>query len=198
MRPSPVLLAALALFAADSAVAANDGDRIGLQFGYSVPTGDFSKSTQAGTEVGLLATFMESDHAGVGVDVAYHVWDPSDDFNAQFAALLGPGWEIKLSAIQTTAHVRYVLPTPGRVRPTVTGGFGIYWLKTTLDPPMGSSLDGDWDLNFGYNAGAGVHFELSPRFDIGVGGRYHIIQASDSNAHLITVGVELMVGERTE
>ena len=40
---------------------------------------------------------MESEHGGVGLDVAYHVWNGSDEVNAVAATLFGRGSEFRRS-----------------------------------------------------------------------------------------------------
>src|SRR5206468_10845117 len=130
MTQSPILLTAPALFDAPPGVAAKGDRRVGPQFGGSVPTSDFTKSAKTGFQGGLAATYMETEQAGIGVDVAYHLWSGSNDANADAVARFGPGSELKFSAIQATAHVLYAFRTGGKARPYAKIGFGPYWLKT--------------------------------------------------------------------
>ena len=202
MKKSLILLTALALFDATPGVAAK-GDRwVGPQFGGSVPTSDFTKSAKTGFQGGLAATYMETEQAGIGVDVAYHLWSGSNDANADAVARFGPGSELKFSAIQATAHVLYAFRTGGKARPYAKVGFGPYWLKTKVDTRTYTYNVGDALQKFGYNMGAGVNFKVSPTQDIGIGGMYHVIvtggpgpsAGSRSAVNLFTLSVSLMWG----
>lgn len=192
MKRSLILLAALGLFGATPVLAAKGETWVGLQFGRSVPTGDFTKSAKPGFEGGLVVTHMQSEHTGIGVDVAYHAWPGSDDANAVFVAIFGPGSEVNLHAIQATGHVLYECQTGGMARPYAKGGAGVYWVTTKLHTPFGN-VD-DTQPNFVYNVGAGVNFKASPTRYVGIGGMYHKILASGFDTNLFTVGVNLLWG----
>src|SRR5688572_7319666 len=53
----------------------------GVMGGAAVPTGDFSDAASTGFDFGGTATWMVNDMWGVGADVAYHMWNGSDDYN---------------------------------------------------------------------------------------------------------------------
>src|SRR5262249_18429453 len=106
MRKSAGLWMAVALTAvmASSAGAASSNNMMfGITGGAAVPTGDFSDAASTGFNFGGTGTLMLNQSWGVGADVAYHMWNGSDDLNAGTQALLGdPSAEWKFSAIQGT------------------------------------------------------------------------------------------------
>jgi opacity protein-like surface antigen len=194
---SLVLLAGLALFAATPALAAKGDAWIGLQFGGSEPIGDFGRRAKAGFEGGLVGTVMVSEHVGAGLDVAYHAWDATDATVAPLVALFGPRWTARMSAIQSTVHVRYGLLTRSRASPYAQLGGGLYWTGTTLHGPFGSST-GYRTPHRGYNVGAGIESNLSPMFHVRVGGTYHSIESGEGgvpSADFFTVDASLMWGK---
>src|SRR5262245_1769026 len=85
-RSLPILVA-LALAVASPALAAPHDKWIGFQFGGSAPAGEFGESAKIGFQGGVFGTYMDSDHLGVGVDVAYHAWGRSDPVDLPF---IGP------------------------------------------------------------------------------------------------------------
>ncbi len=103
-KNSLILLAAFALLAAPPALAAKGDTWMGFRFGLPVPTGDFSGSPTYGLEGGLVGTHFESEHVGVGMDLAFDSWSGPDAANAPVETVLGPG-TVKLFSIGGTYHI---------------------------------------------------------------------------------------------
>jgi opacity protein-like surface antigen len=200
VKKTLIALAALALFAATPALAAKGDKWLGLNFGGAVPTGDFSDAAKTGFEGGVTGTYMVANQVGVGVDVAYHMWSAKDDFNTflqsedNLAGATNSSAEAKFHALQATAHVMYMFPVQNsKAMPYLKGGLGIYSLGTKFDNAQVLG-DPDSENKFGFNVGAGVNFNVSPMYNIGVGGAYHSIQTSGSATNLFTVGINLLWG----
>lgn len=117
MKASIMVLAALMVVSAAPARAARGDMRIDLQLGGLVPTGEYRRSANPGFEGRWVGTYMESDHAGISLDVAYHRWNASDDLNAYTADVFGPGSEVSYDAVQVAPHLVYDFRTGGKVRP---------------------------------------------------------------------------------
>ena len=183
------LIAAIIVLGATPSLAAKGDKSISLQLGGLVPTGDYRRSADPGFEGRLVGTYMESDHVGIGADVAYHRWKASDDANAYASALFGPGSEITYDGVQVTPHVLYDFRAGGDIRPYAKAGAGLYSVRSKLVTPFGSADDRSW--NFSYSLGAGIEVFDNPRYGVGLGGMYHIIQAGDAKPRLFTVGLIL-------
>jgi opacity protein-like surface antigen len=190
MKARLVLLAALGLFATTPALAAKGDKWLGVQLGRSLPSRDFRRSAEGGFEGGLVLTSMEAERVGVGVDLAYHSWDGSDEAKAQLAALLGPDSQVAFDAIQATMHVLYDFRPRASVRPYAKGGVGLYSVQTKFATSFGAFDSRDW--NFAYNVGGGLNLIGGRSHAVGFGGMYHIIKSTGFETRLVTVGVNLL------
>jgi hypothetical protein len=60
----------------------------------------------------------------------------------------------------------------------------------------GRSSSGSYTPRFGTFVGTGIDFHNPHEsFALGLEGKYHIIQAGNDSAHLVTFGVHLMAGK---
>jgi opacity protein-like surface antigen len=191
MKPFLSCVVVLALFASSPALGAPGDKWTGPHFGASLPSGDFSTSARSGFEAGWRFNYLKADHVGLGVDVSYHGWDGTDALESGVELFTGPGSRFTLNALQTTANVFYAVPSGGKSRPYVTGGFGFYWFRAHLASPRGSAT-GEWQQNFGYNAGVGSDFDMSPRVAIALDGRYHLVQSVGDMTKFFTFDVSVM------
>ncbi len=175
---------------------------IGIMGGLGVPTGqlgqEVSESSLSSTTEGLPAGQGTSGHVGLFVD--YFV-TTNFAVGPDFGYLAMKGKDIELGSglpkapglfdtktLQFGAHVKYFLPTGGRVLPYLSVGFGMYSRKADLtdfgvlvfqesiDSVLGpgyivtSSVS---DTKAGMNGGVGVQFKSSERFGLELNGMYH-------------------------
>jgi len=194
MRKSAGLLMAMMLTAVMASSAGAAGNMVfGITGGAAVPTGDFSDAASTGFNFGGTGTMMLNQSWGVGADVAYHMWNGSDDLNAGTQLLLGdPSAEWKFSAVQATGHLQYMIPAQGAMHPYLQGGLGMYDIKAKLDSDSGSADDSQ--SNFGWNLGGGFNYAVSPAYSLGLGAAYHMVQTDPSTTNLYTVNATLMFG----
>lgn len=82
------------------------------------------------------------------------------------------GGEEKIRAIPATATIKIPF-TLGPVEPYIEGGGGAYFVRAEA-PGQGE----DNDTVFGYHAGAGLNFNLTPNVFIGAEGRYIWVEPS--------------------
>jgi hypothetical protein len=131
---------------------------------------------------------MTNRFVGVGVDVSYHYWPASSAYTAAFnrylrttrmESLVGSDWA--LSALQTTAHLRFVVPVGDRYEPWVQVGAGFYRVNFNLDErrPPGTFgwVEGvtNTAVDLGGYGGAGLDFRVSPRVTLGMDTKYHYV-----------------------
>jgi opacity protein-like surface antigen len=136
------------------------------------------------TEIGPYTTLK----AGGYFPQASDVDDFDDTFYAEiafggrvhpaFALELGVGWfktdtdfilgtgERDLQAVPVMLNAKVPIPL-GPVNPYILAGIGGYWAEEK-HPILGK----DDDITFGWQAGAGIDFELTPRTFLGVEGKY--------------------------
>lgn len=160
---------------------------VGAELHLPVPARDIGDS-QLGADAGLTLTAMTNRFVGVGVDVAYHYWPASsayrDGFNrylrtTRMESLVGSDWA--LSALQTTAHLKFVVPVSNRCEPWVQVGAGFYRVNFNLDErrPPGTFgwVEGvtNTTVDLGGYGGVGLDVRVSPRVTLGVGTKYHYV-----------------------
>lgn len=183
----------LAACVANVALAAKGDSWLGLQFGSSIPTSDLRQSASPGFAGGLEFQYMDAEHSGAGLTVAYHAWRQTDHPGLFPLTLFGPNWGYRLQALETTAHVLVDLPPAGIVTPHVRVGAGLYWLHSKL--LMSGAEFSDSDTRLGYNAGLGVLLGPPSANGVGFDGTYHLIQAPNSKwAKAITLTMTLRSG----
>jgi opacity protein-like surface antigen len=190
MRLKAALLAvALTAFAAGAASAGPFW--FGVMGGAAVPTGDFSDAANTGFDFGGTGTWMVNEMWGVGADVAYHMWNGSDDLNSATQALLGdPSAEWKFSGVQATAHATLMIPSQAMVKPWIKAGLGLYNLGAKLETSSGDADDSE--SNFGFNAGAGLNWAATSNMAVGIGAAFHQIQTEGEATNLFTVNLNLL------
>jgi opacity protein-like surface antigen len=109
-----------------------------------MPTGDFGNAFKSGYNVSGLLQFQQPSWP-----VALRVEAQYQDFGAK------GGVDASVKTIGGLANVIYAFPTKSTVHPYVTGGLGFFHLKMDVGDTSGS------DNKFGFNAGAGLDFQLS-------------------------------------
>jgi opacity protein-like surface antigen len=172
----------------------------GLMGGAAVPTGDFSDQAGTGFDFGGTGTWMVNDMWGVGADVAYHMWNGSDDYNAYLedpaGGDFGVGSEAKFNALQATAHAAVMIPSGSMVKPWLKAGLGMYTLGGKIEGGT-TEVDFDSESKFGFNAGAGLNWAASSNMSLGIGAAYHQIMTKDEdtgaeNTNLFTVNLSVL------
>ncbi len=193
MKIKIAVITGMLALVASSAFAAAGATWFGVQGGIASPTGDYSDFAKMGWQGTLKGTYMVMKEVGVGVDVGFHSWKGNEDTAPEFK-------DLKLTAIQADAHVMYMIPAVEKIMPYVKVGGGIYNVKTKLDVAGGTD---ESKSKPGMNFGAGLNYEVSPMYAVGVDAGYHIIFGGDYfvntsgnkfNPSLFTVGVNLLFG----
>jgi len=153
----------------------------------ALPIGDMSDAADPGFDVGAHGTWMFSPTWGVGVDVAYLMWNGKDD-------VVPPGGDLSYSAVQATGHLLLMMPTESSIKPWVKGALGMYNFNAKLEG-VGPGIDfDDSESNFGFNVGGGLNFAASPTMTWGLGAAYHSIQEDSNPVNFVTVNLNLMFG----
>lgn len=116
-----------------------------LDLGAGIPNGTFSNSFNTGVSFNGGLEYMFTPHVSAEGVFGYH----------RFPGTIGG--HVNLYQFSANAKV-YMIPPPNKFRPFVNGGIGVYKFGS------GSS-------NFGANFGAGVLYEITPRF--GIQGSYN-------------------------
>lgn len=191
-------LALVSLLAAFPAPAARAGGySVGVTGGLGAPVGDFKDAFNSGWNLGCTADHSFSALWVAGVDAGLHSWNGSDGYEGGLAALAlllgapaGTTIDSKLTALQYGVHVTLTPSASRRVRPYVQVGAGGYNLKESLDS-NDPDFVGDESKNlFGWNAGVGADFAMTPTLSLGLDGRYHQVRAeSDFGANATWIGV---------
>lgn len=184
---SVVLSAALLMFGVGAANAS--ATWLGVNGGAGVPSGDFGDVAATGWQFGATGTRMVNDQWGFGGDVNYHMWNASDDLANTF----GPGEELKMSALQATAHVMMAFPTQSTVSPYAKVGLGVYNVGSKFESPAGDTDNSE--SNFGFNFGGGMNFATSGNMRWGVNAAYHVVNTdSNTDVNIMTFGVNVLWG----
>ena len=157
---------------------------VALHAGGSDPTHDFGDGVDLGFQTTLSGTWMHHGGWGVGADLGYQRWNGNDDLNGLFregdnlSGATNSQAEVRLSAMQFTAHGLYRYPTAGAVFPWLKAGLGLYVLKSDLVDAQVTDLDASKSY-FGFHVGAGVDFPVSPRYALGIEAGYQRIQLGE-------------------
>lgn len=160
---------------------------VGIEGGLAVPTGDFGDAVDMGFDVGASGTWMFAPTWGVGVDVAYYMWNGKD---------LPPGVDFTANAIQATGHFKFMIPSESTIKPWLKGGLGMYNISGKLEG-AGPVFDFDEsEANFGFNIGGGINLQASPTMSYGIGAAYHSVAEGDTfdKTDFFTINVNLMFG----
>jgi hypothetical protein len=177
-----VLLAvAVAAFLATARTATAAPIRVGIHVGASSPTGDFGDSAELGLQGSLSGTWMMAPGWGIGADVGYLRWNGTDQLNGLFREGEGlsgatPPYEdeVRLQAIQLTAHGLYRFPTADGAVPWLKGGMGLYVLSSHLVNAQLLDLDASKSY-FGLLVGAGLDFPIGGGYALGLEAGYQRI-----------------------
>jgi len=172
MRVRNLLLgAAVVLCAAAPARAQTVIDQnLGLEFGASMPTGDFSDAAGAGWNIGAQYEAMMANF-GMGGEIKYHGWGASDDFLSG----IGSGSDGSFAAWQYDVYGIAAMTMP-KWRPYAKAGLGWYSPSMKITTPTGDTNASD--TNFGIVVGAGADFDTPSTMKAGVGFSYHRLQDS--------------------
>ena len=123
--------------------------------GASFPTGEFGEYAETGWQVAGGVLFPISD---TGLAVGGEVFHSSNDRKPDATGITyNPAFGL-------VAVLRYGFAL-GSVTPYVSGGAGLHYLSTR-------GGDGDIDIPFGYQLGAGLSFRLALNMAVFVEGRY--------------------------
>jgi opacity protein-like surface antigen len=156
---------------------------VGVQAGIALPMGDFGDGYDMG--FGGNATF------------AYHL-NPMVDITGSIGYLTwsGKDGDYTFSSIPVLVGIRYYFGQ-GKFHPYVTGELGMHF--TTVDVPSvviyGITVGGGSasDSFFGFGAGAGFLYQLSPTLDLDVNAKFSNISSSGGSSSYITILAGVLV-----
>jgi len=181
---------AVAMLVAGAPVTTAGSLLVGLHAGASGPTHDFGDAVDTGFQGTVSGTWMIGAGWGVGADVGYQRWGGNDDLNGVFrlgdelsGAIPPSQAEVRLSAVQLTAHGLYRYPTAGGTMPWLKAGLGLYVLSSDLANAQMVALDASKSY-FGFNVGVGVDFPVSARYALGVEAGYQRIELGKLDSDL--------------
>lgn len=138
-------LTVVAFTAVASTAHAQSPVHFGVSAGASMPTGDFGDAADMGYNVaGLVELSLPAAPVSFRGELGYNSWG--------FKSSVADGESV--SALSGAVNAVYAFPMPAApVKPYVIGGLGMYHLSTSIS---GVSAEN----KFGFNAGAGLKFNL--------------------------------------
>ena len=138
------------------------GFEVGLSSSLSTPTGRSREEFDPSPHVSLVATWMQSEHEGIGIDVGYSKW-PAPAAGAELDRLLTVlgrgtirGTEITSSALRIGAHLEFAPLPRMRIAPRVEGGTGMNRVTTRFEIPQEQLIAAGWS---GKSNGKGVDWQ---------------------------------------
>lgn len=192
---------ALALASATVVQASDLPWRLSLGGAFNKPVAHFGDVSHNGNHFNLSLERQVMPAVAVGIDVGRHAWNANDAFNLQASInqslKVDPTFEpftdtpiVKASVtdevVQYTAHARYLIPVgDAPVSPWLSGGMGGYTVRTSL-VMTGYPTEKHDNSFFGFNAGGGVDYAVSPTTSIGAGATYHFIPSQQRIGEDIT------------
>ena len=157
---------------------------VGVQGGIALPMGDFGDGFDMG--FGGIGTF------------AYHV-NPMLDVTGSAGYLT---WGAKVgdatfSSIPVLAGVRYYFGQ-GKFHPYVAGELGLYFstvdVPAVVIPGLGTFGGGtESGSDFGFGAGAGFLYQLSPKLDLDVNAKFSSIATEGSSSSFIRIMAGVLI-----
>lgn len=133
-----------------------------LDAGANFPHSPYSSFFNSGVSFNAGLEYMATSHTSVEGIFGYH------RFTSGLVAT-------HTNVFQFSANAKvYLLPSPNHVRPFINGGGGAY----KFDPGP---------TRFGGNAGAGLLFELTPRFGVQGSYNFHAVNTSGSTFKFSTI-----------
>jgi opacity protein-like surface antigen len=195
-------LALVSLLAALPVPAARAGGySVGVTGGLAAPMSDFKDAFNSGWNLGCTADHSFNALWGAGIDAGLHSWNGSSAFEGglKAEALLegadpGTTIDVQLTALQYGVHVTLTPAASRPIHPYVRLGAGGYDLKQAIE-----SNDPDFVMDesknlFGWNAGVGAEFTMTPTLSLGLDGIYHNVRAKDEfGADATWIGVNGML-----
>ena len=175
-----VLLSASALAAQGAVTPAVERPvSFGITGGATFPTGDFGDAAATGYNVGALLEFKPAPGPlSFRVEGDYQSFSAKDEIKDAFG-------DTDLRIISGTGNVVWRFPIQSTtVRPYLTGGVGVYYLKSESDTDL---LD-DSQTKFGLNGGGGIEIPLSGLTTF-IEARYHSVFTSESNTNFFPLRV---------
>lgn len=163
-----VLFAVGSLFLMAFPAYAEQGDMaFGVNGGLAMPMGCLADENEAdmkmGPEFGIAFDYFISKDLAIGLDGSYVIMtsNESDDLKAKTMAF--------------GAHGKYFVPTNGQFMPYLSLGVGMYNRKLEFSGDLADFFGEDnfSDNTFGFNAGVGVEYKVSPMVGIGAMGAYN-------------------------
>jgi hypothetical protein len=153
--------------------------------------GDYGDVFKSGLMIGVEATKMMSTNLGIGVDGSYVKNDPTDDGQAGFDFLYGPGTDADSKFMHYGLHGKYMLGQSGsKTMPYFVAGAGMYNAKIEVTPPGGPSDDVS-ETDFGIRGGMGLNMMLSPKMGIGLQADFNDIFTEGSSTQFIGLSAGL-------
>jgi opacity protein-like surface antigen len=139
-----------------------------LDVGVGIPHGTFSNLFNTGFSFNAGLEYLVNSHFSVEGIFGYHRFPGAFQFEAQ-------SFRFNVNLYQLSANAKtYFTAPPNRVRPFVNGGIGIYKF-------------GSGSTNFGGNLGAGVLYELTPRFGLQGSYNFHMVNTTGATTRFSTL-----------
>jgi hypothetical protein len=153
--------------------------------------GDYGDVFGSGLLIGVEASKMMSTNLAIGVDGGYVKNDPTDDGQAAFDFLYGPGTDANSKFMRYGVHGKYMLGQSGsKTMPYFVAGAGMYNAKIEITPPGGPSDDVS-ETDFGIRGGMGLNMMLSPKMGIGLQADFNDIFTEGSSTQFIGLSAGL-------
>lgn len=183
-----LLLAAIALPGGPAPARAES--TIGLNAGFSAPTGDLGRAVGNGFHVGLSFVRPMSSRDAIGIDANYHVLSERTQTERIFGFPIT--LEERADILEAVAYVRVILAPEGtRVAPYLRGGFGLDYVDPTVKVTVEGPIEihgGEAHLWPGLLGGAGMSIPVGEANGLRIEGLFHQIMGNDP-ANLFTVGL---------
>ncbi len=177
-----VLVAAMAVFLVTPASGQETSPYMWMvDAGYAKWLEDGAPDGSFGVGGGMAYMFRSMPMMTVGAEVHYLALGSEDVGDV----------EVTWAVIPVTGQVMYFMEMESRAMPFLTGGAGLYHLRTDVDCEddcMGLFVeDTETDNKGGINLGGGLKIETDGRMSFGADARIHIVFTEDETTNILTV-----------
>jgi opacity protein-like surface antigen len=126
----------------------------------------------------------------IGIDVDGSFFGGKDDFESSLATPGFPDPSVSFDLIGGNAHAKYAFATEGsKMAPWLTGGLGMYNVKSKLEDSAADFDDSETD--FGFYLGGGIDWKSSPTMSPGIDARWYNVSTEDNSTSYFTIGLHL-------
>jgi len=170
MRHHALIIAAALLVAYAAPLHAESKTSFGLHGGIAVPHGPLFDTARGGLAIEASVQHMFRPRMGVGLSATFDDFHATDRVDAAVEPVYGTGSHEVFTNWSYVVYGIAALPV-GRATPYLRAGTGVYNPKLQIRTPNG--ILNDTRQEWGYLAGTGVSYVLTPKVSVGIDGAWH-------------------------